>query len=86
MPAEVEWARCNTVPEVVRKLGVTAVFAKVGLTGIESDLATLVRTGVIAVVLAAFVVGRGKWTNPLTMPGEVLLFLNPRPPASLRFP
>ena len=33
----------------------TAVFAKIGLSGIDSDLATLVRTGVIAVVLAAIV-------------------------------
>ena len=53
----------------------TAVFAKIGLTGIDSDLATLVRTGVIAVVLAAFVAGTGKWTNPLTLPGKTLLFL-----------
>jgi transporter family protein len=28
----------------------TAVFAKIGLTGIDSDLATLVRTGIIAVL------------------------------------
>ena len=53
----------------------TAVFAKIGLTGIDSDLATLVRTGVIAVVLAAFVVATGKWANPLTLPGKTLLFL-----------
>ncbi|MEX1077165.1 MAG: EamA family transporter [Pirellulales bacterium] len=53
----------------------TAVFAKVGLTGIDSDLATLVRTGIIAVVLAAFVVGTGKWANPMTLPGKTLLFL-----------
>jgi transporter family protein len=53
----------------------TAVFAKIGLTGIDSDLATLVRTGIIAVVLAAFVAGTGKWTNPLTLPTKTLLFL-----------
>jgi len=53
----------------------TAVFAKIGLTGVDSDLATLVRTGVIAVVLAAFVAVTGKWTNPLTLPGKTLLFL-----------
>lgn len=53
----------------------TAVFAKIGLTGIDSDLATLVRTGIIAVILAAFVVGTGKWANPLTLPGKTLLFL-----------
>ena len=53
----------------------TAVFAKIGLTGVDSDLATLVRTGIIAVVLAAFVVGTGKWANPLALPGKTLLFL-----------
>ena len=53
----------------------TAVFAKIGLSGIDSDLATLVRTGVIAVVLAAFVAATGKWTNPLLLPGKTLLFL-----------
>jgi transporter family protein len=53
----------------------TAVFAKIGLTGIDSDLATLVRTGIIAVVLAAFVFATGKWTNPMTLPAKTLLFL-----------
>ena len=33
------------------------------------------RTGVIGVVLAAFVVATGKWANPLTLPGKTLLFL-----------
>lgn len=42
----------------------TAIFAKIGLTGVDSDLATLVRTGIIAVVLAAFVAATGKWANP----------------------
>ena len=53
----------------------TAIFAKIGLTGIDSDLATLVRTGIIAVVLAAFVIATGKWTNPLTLSTKTLLFL-----------
>jgi transporter family protein len=53
----------------------TAIFAKVGLAGVDSDLATLVRTGVIAVVLTAFVIATGKWINPVTLPGKTLLFL-----------
>ena len=53
----------------------TAIFAKVGLAGIDSDLATLVRTGVIAVVLTAFVIATGKWVNPVTLPAKTLLFL-----------
>lgn len=53
----------------------TAVFAKVGLEGIDSDLATLVRTAVIIVLLSMFVVATGKWQNPLTLPHRTLLFL-----------
>jgi len=53
----------------------TAIFAKVGLAGVDSDLATLIRTGIIGVVLAAFVVATGKWANPLSLPGKTLLFL-----------
>ena len=33
----------------------TAIFAKVGLERVDADLATLVRTAVILVVLAGFV-------------------------------
>jgi transporter family protein len=53
----------------------TAVFAKIGLEGIDSDLATLVRTAVILVLLSMFVVTTGKWQNPLTLPHRTLLFL-----------
>jgi len=53
----------------------TAIFAKIGLTGVDSDLATLVRTAVIAGALAAFVIATGKWANPLTLPAKTLLFL-----------
>ena len=53
----------------------TAVFAKIGLEGIDSDLATLVRTAVIIVLLSMFVVATGKWQNPLTLPHRTLLFL-----------
>jgi transporter family protein len=53
----------------------TAIFAKLGLAGVDSDLATLVRTVVIFGVLAAFVVATGKWTNPLRLSGRTWLFL-----------
>jgi len=53
----------------------TAIFAKIGLEGVDSDLATLVRTLVILVVLAAFVYGAGKWSNPLTLAPKTWLFL-----------
>ena len=53
----------------------TAILAKLGLEGIDSDYATLVRTAVIAVVLAALVVGLGKWRSPAELPGRSLTFL-----------
>lgn len=53
----------------------TAIFAKVGIRGLDSDYATLLRTFVIITVLAAFVLATGKWTNPATVSGKSLLFL-----------
>jgi transporter family protein len=53
----------------------TAIFAKIGIRGVDSDLATLVRTVVILGVLAPFVWLTGKWTNPLSLSSKTLLFL-----------
>ena len=53
----------------------TAIFAKLGLEGVDSDLATLVRTAVIIVVLAGFVYATGKWSNPLALAPNTWLFL-----------
>lgn len=53
----------------------TAIFAKVGIQGVDSDLATLVRTGIIVVVLSAFVWLTGKWSNPFALPSRTWLFL-----------
>src|ERR1700704_1823478 len=53
----------------------TAIFAKVGLEGIDSDFATLVRTVVILVVLSGFVAYAGKWSNPLSLRPKTVLFL-----------
>ncbi|CAN5287356.1 EamA family transporter [soil metagenome] len=53
----------------------TAIFAKIGLEGVDSDLATLVRTAVIIVVLAAFVGATGKWSNPLALSSRTRTFL-----------
>jgi transporter family protein len=55
--------------------GLTAVLAKVGVQGVDSDLATLVRTVIVGGVLALFVVATGKWANPLQLPARTLLFL-----------
>jgi bacterial/archaeal transporter family protein len=53
----------------------TAVFAKIGIREVDSDLATLIRTGVIMVILAAFVPLAGKWTNPLALSAKTWIFL-----------
>jgi transporter family protein len=53
----------------------TAIFAKVGLEGVDSDFATLVRTVVIIIVLAGFVYFTGKLRNPLALSSHTLLFL-----------
>lgn len=43
--------------------GMTALLAKVGVQSIDSDLATLLRTCVILVVLLFFVTAKGGWTT-----------------------
>jgi len=53
----------------------TAIFAKIGIQGVDSDLATLVRTAIVLVVLSAFVVFAGKWSNPFALSGKTWLFL-----------
>ena len=53
----------------------TAIFAKLGLVGVNSDYATLIRTVMILAVLGAFVAATGKWTNPTTLSLRVWLFL-----------
>lgn len=54
----------------------TAIFAKIGIQGVDSDLATLVRTLIIVVVLSAFVWFAGKWSNPLELSSRTWLFLS----------
>jgi transporter family protein len=53
----------------------TAIFAKIGIQGVDSDLATLIRTAIIIVVLSAFVMLTGKWANPMSLSPKTWLFL-----------
>jgi bacterial/archaeal transporter family protein len=53
----------------------TAIFAKIGIQGVNSDLATLIRTVIILVILAAFVWFTGKWSNPTELSMKTWLFL-----------
>jgi transporter family protein len=53
----------------------TAIFAKVGLEGVDSDLATFVRTAIILIVLGALVQATGKWRDPFDLSSRTWLFL-----------
>ena len=53
----------------------TAIFAKVGIQGVDSDLATLIRTAIVILVLSGFVWFTGKWSNPFVLSGKTWLFL-----------
>ena len=53
----------------------TAIFAKIGIQGVNSDLATLMRTAIVILVLSAFVWFTGKWSNPLTLSTKTWIFL-----------
>jgi bacterial/archaeal transporter family protein len=53
----------------------TAIFAKIGIRGVDPDLATLVRTVIIAFVLSLFIGFVGKWSNPFTLSAKTWIFL-----------
>ena len=53
----------------------TAIFAKIGIRGVDSDYATLIRTVFIVAVLAAFVLATGKWADPRSLSNQTWLFL-----------
>ena len=53
----------------------TAIFAKVGIRGVDSDLATLIRTVMIFAILGPFVWLTGKWNNPFSLSSKTLIFL-----------
>lgn len=53
----------------------TAIFAKVGVQRIDSDLATWIRTVVVLAALSTFIAATGKWSNPADIPGRTWTFL-----------
>lgn len=53
----------------------TAIFAKVGVAGVDSDFATLIRTIVILVLVAAIAFAGGAWQPVASVPGRTWLFL-----------
>lgn len=53
----------------------TAILAKLGVQQINADLATLIRTAIIFMLLCFYVVLTRQWSNPLQISGHSWLFL-----------
>src|ERR1041384_6154225 len=53
----------------------TAIFAKVGVEGINSDLATLIRTAIVLASLSLILFATGQFSNPGPISGKSWLFL-----------
>jgi bacterial/archaeal transporter family protein len=53
----------------------TAIFAKIGVENVNSDLATLIRTLVVICVLALIVSVTGQFQDPYKISGRTYLFL-----------
>src|SRR6476660_584447 len=53
----------------------TAIFAKIGVENVNSDLATAIRTVVILIVIAAILIGTGQWQPLGSISARTYLFL-----------
>lgn len=53
----------------------TAIFAKVGIQGVNSDMATFIRTAIILVLTLGIVLGFGKWQSLGSISNKTWLFL-----------
>jgi transporter family protein len=53
----------------------TAIFAKVGVEGVNSDLATFLRTLVVVAVLALLLTALGEWRPASAISGKTYTFL-----------
>src|ERR1700744_6746766 len=53
----------------------TAIFAKVGVEGINSDLATLIRTVIVLITLALILFATGQFSQPGPISAKSWLFL-----------
>jgi transporter family protein len=78
MPVLATWLPWALLSAVFAAL--TAIFAKVGLEGIDSDYATLLRTVVIVLTLGALIHATGKWQSPWDLPSKSVAFLVLSPP------
>ena len=50
----------------------TAIFAKIGVSGLPSDYMTLLRTIVVLAILIVIVAATGQWQNPADVPWKTL--------------
>ena len=73
MPANFSWLPWALLSAAFAAL--TAIFGKIGVANIGSDLATLIRTVVILATLAAIVAATGQWQAPDTIPSKTWVFL-----------
>lgn len=55
--------------------GLTAVFGKLGVAQMPSNLATLIRTVVIVLMIGVVVTVRREWRRPAAMPARDVVFL-----------
>jgi bacterial/archaeal transporter family protein len=55
--------------------GATAILAKVGVAGVDSNLATFYRTCVVLVFAALLVTARGSWVGIGAVPARTWIFL-----------
>lgn len=53
----------------------TAIFAKIGVENVNSDLATFIRTVVVVVILAGILMATGQWQPPASIASRTYLFL-----------
>jgi transporter family protein len=73
MPSDNNWFMWAIGSAIFAAL--TAILAKVGVQGVDADLATLLRTIVIFTILLAWVYVTGKWSNPFALSPQSLIFL-----------
>lgn len=55
--------------------GLTAILGKIGVAGVNSNFATLIRTVVILCLTGAIVLARREWSPPASIPLRPMVFL-----------
>lgn len=55
--------------------GLTAIFGKVGVNDLNSNLATFIRTIVVLIVSGILISFRSEWIRPASLPTKSILFL-----------